>query len=362
MKKPSVLIMAGGTGGHIFPAMAVAQEFINQGCEIHWLGAKSGLEQTLIPEKNWPLYSLKISGFVNKSFIKKCFYLVELILAVIHAKKIIKKINPDIVIGFGGFPAAPGGIAAKLSGKWLAIHEQNAVAGKTNQLLAKFAHQILEGFPGVFDHALNSVYVGNPIRSEIEKIRWAKQEGEFNLLIVGGSLGARGINHLIPDVANLLEGSKINICHQVGRNNKDVIERLYQTNCQNSKINNIEVLEFIDDIASKYQWADLIVCRAGASTVCEINHVGLPAIYIPYPYHKDQQQMKNTQYVVNAKGAFVHEEFKTNCNDLADTVNLLVKNTELLNEMSKQTLSCAKQDSAKIITQKCLTLSKEFYL
>ncbi|MCJ8311782.1 MAG: undecaprenyldiphospho-muramoylpentapeptide beta-N-acetylglucosaminyltransferase [Saccharospirillaceae bacterium] len=362
MKKPIVLIMAGGTGGHIFPAMAVAQQFINQGCEIHWLGAQKGLEQTLIPEKNWPLHSLKISGFVNKSFVKKILYVFELAGAVFQAKKIINKINPDIVIGFGGFPAAPGGLAAKLSGKWLAIHEQNAVAGKTNKMLAKFAHIILEGFPGAFVDDVNTQYVGNPIRSEIEPVKWTKSKDVFNILIVGGSLGARGINLLLPDVIDLLDGDNINVCHQVGRNNKDLIEKLYRSNCKNKSIQNIEVLEFIDDMAAKYRWADLIVCRSGASTVCEVSHVGMPAIYIPYPYHKDQQQLKNTEFVVNAKGAFVCEEFDTQATTLAQKINNLITNNELLNKMSVQALTCAKQQSAQIIVQQCLKLSNEYYL
>ena len=362
MKKPIILIMAGGTGGHIFPAMAVAQEFINQGCDIHWLGAQKGLEQTLIPQKNWPLHSLKISGFVNKSFIKKIFYLFELFAAVLQARKIIKNINPDIVIGFGGFPAAPGGIAAKLCGKWLAIHEQNAVAGKSNTMLAKFAHTIFEGFPDAFINEVNTHYVGNPIRSEIEPIQWSKSNSEFNILIVGGSLGARGINLLLPEVINLLKSDDINICHQVGRNNKTAIERLYQTDCKNTFVKNIEITEFIDDMASKYQWADLIICRSGASTVCEVSHVGMPAIYIPYPYHKDQQQLKNTEYVVNAKGALVCEEFDTQAETLALKINEFIADGELLNKMSVQARKCAKQQSAQIIAQQCLKLSKEYYL
>ena len=345
-----VLIMAGGTGGHIFPALAVAQQFVKQGWQVQWLGAQVGLENSLIAETEYPLHRLQITGFVNKNRWQKVAYLWQLCKAILQARKIIRQIKPDLVLGFGGFPSAPGGVAAKLCSVPLVIHEQNAVAGMTNRYLAKLADAVLLGFPGAIAHKKQSLWVGNPIRSQLNSVKWTACAEKINILVLGGSLGAKGINLLMPEVMRLLDNQSLSLVHQVGKGNKASVLKLYQQASQSS----LRVVEFIDDMAEVYRQADLDICRSGASTVSELTNIGMPAFYIPYPYHKDQQQMKNTASVVEAGGAKVFAQFTTSAQQLADEITKIINQRSKLQSMSDNTLKCAKHQSAQLIVEHCL--------
>jgi UDP-N-acetylglucosamine--N-acetylmuramyl-(pentapeptide) pyrophosphoryl-undecaprenol N-acetylglucosamine transferase len=317
------LIMAGGTGGHIFPALAVAQQLRERGADIQWLGTQHGMESTLIPTHNILLHSLVVKGFRGKSFLKKMLAPFLLVKAVVAAILIIRRVAPDAVVGFGGYVAAPGGIAAFVLGKPLIIHEQNSVAGSTNKLLSLFATKKLEAFEGSLKGA---VLVGNPVRKSVvgllhdtdDKVGEVGQEAieidesvthnyaqrTQNILIMGGSLGALAINSVLPDAVNSLpKGMAINIWHQTGKGKSQLVSKNYKDLNISARVD-----EFIEDVTAAYRWADLIICRAGALTVSEVSIAAVPAIFIPYPHAIDNHQYVNAQWLVKNNAAKMIEQ------------------------------------------------------
>ena len=297
-----LLVMAGGTGGHVFPAIAVARELQQQGWEICWLGTKDRMEADLVPKHGIPIEFIQISGLKGKgvgALLKAPFAILR---AVMQARKIIKKFKPDAVLGMGGYVSGPGGIAAKLCGVPVILHEQNAVAGLTNVWLSKIARRVLQAFPNAFP---NAEVVGNPVRQDLFEIeapeqRFAERSYPINILVMGGSQGAQVINQTVPEVAKVL-GNQVFISHQVGKGKLAGVEEVYHAT------GNGVASEFIDDMKAAYEWADLVICRSGALTVCEIAAAGLPAIFVPFQ-HKDRQQFLNAEYLVEAGAAYVIEQ------------------------------------------------------
>lgn len=295
----SVLIMAGGTGGHVFPALAVAEELRARGAIINWLGTARGIENRLVPSANIQLHLMKVEGVRGRGFLGLLKAPFLIVYALLQALRIIHHVKPDVVLGFGGFASGPGGLAAKLSGRPLVIHEQNAVAGTTNRLLAKIADKVLAAFPRAFGDAFGELIVGNPVREQIKKlspvqIRYgarAQQKLPLQLLIVGGSLGAKAINELVPQaLAELPVDLRPTIWHQTGKGHSDttnVLYRRYQVNAN--------VVEFIDDMAAAYAWADVVICRAGALTVSELMVAGAASVLIPLPSAIDDHQTFNAK-------------------------------------------------------------------
>lgn len=305
-KKLSVLIMAGGTGGHVFPALAVADELRQRGATINWLGTSRGIEMRLVPAANIPLHLIKVEGVRGRGLLGLIKAPFLIIYAVLQALKVIRNIKPDVVLGFGGFASGPGGVAAKLSGKPLIIHEQNAVAGTTNRLLANLATKVLAAFPDAFSKTKikNEVVVGNPVREQIKNIspvasRYslrAQQQLPLQLLVVGGSLGAKAINELIPAAAaELPRNVRPVIRHQTGKNHAQATTALYMQHQVDAKVE-----EFIDDMAEAYAWADLVICRAGALTVSELMMAGVAAILVPLPSAIDDHQTFNAKNLSDA--------------------------------------------------------------
>lgn len=297
-----LLVMAGGTGGHVFPAIAVARELQQQGWEICWLGTKDRMEADLVPKHGIPIEFIQISGLKGKgvgALLKAPFAILR---AVMQARKIIKKFKPDAVLGMGGYVSGPGGIAAKLCGVPVILHEQNAVAGLTNVWLSKIARRVLQAFPNAFP---NAEVVGNPVRQDLFEIeapeqRFAERSYPINILVMGGSQGAQVINQTVPEVAKVL-GNQVFISHQVGKGKLAGVEEIYHAT------GNGVASEFIDDMKAAYEWADLVICRSGALTVCEIAAAGLPAIFVPFQ-HKDKQQFLNAEYLVETGAAYVIEQ------------------------------------------------------
>ena len=297
-----LLIMAGGTGGHVFPAIAVARELQQQGWEICWLGTKDRMEADLVPKHGIPIEFIQISGLKGKgvgALLKAPFAILR---AVMQARKIIKKFKPDAVLGMGGYVSGPGGIAAKLCGVPVILHEQNAVAGLTNVWLSKIARRVLQAFPNAFP---NAEVVGNPVRQDLFEIeapeqRFAERSYPINILVMGGSQGAQVINQTVPEVAKVL-GNQVFISHQVGKGKLAGVEEIYHAT------GNGVASEFIDDMKAAYEWADLVICRSGALTVCEIAAAGLPAVFVPFQ-HKDKQQFLNAEYLVETGAAYVIEQ------------------------------------------------------
>lgn len=302
-KSLTILIMAGGTGGHVFPALAVAEELRARGHSILWLGTARGIEMRLVPAANIALHLIKVEGVRGRGVtgLFKAPFLISYALG--QALTLMRKLNPDVVVGFGGFASGPGGMAAKILGKPLVIHEQNAVAGTTNRLLAKVATKVLAAFPGAFNSVPEKSVqvVGNPVRTTIHGIPGAKaryqtraeKNAPLQLLVLGGSLGAKAINELVPTaLAQLPRESRPAVWHQAGKNHADATTALYMQHQVNAKVD-----AFVDDMAAAYAWADLVICRAGALTVSELMAAGVAAILIPLPSAIDDHQTYNAKHL-----------------------------------------------------------------
>lgn len=316
--------MAGGTGGHVFPGLSVACYMREKGVEVHWLGTNQGLESRLVPNAQLPFHSIEITGLRGKGL--KYLYGAPFAItnAIYQAKKIIKKIEPSIVIGMGGYVSGPGGIASWLQGCPLIIHEQNAKAGLTNKILARIAKKVLEGFPATFKPSRNVVTIGNPVRSEIERLpppekRLYANRSAFRLLVLGGSLGAQALNEVVPRaLMRLKESERPEVLHQTGSKHFEVTKNNYKTSGIRTKL-----VPFIDDMAEAYAWADVVLCRAGALTVSELCTVGLGAIFIPFPYAVDDHQTANARIMVNQNAAFCIQQRDLTEDKLADIVREL---------------------------------------
>ena len=345
-----LLVMAGGTGGHVFPAIAVARELQQQGWEICWLGTKDRMEADLVPKHGIPIEFIQISGLKGKgvgALLKAPFAILR---AVMQARKIIKKFKPDAVLGMGGYVSGPGGIAAKLCGVPVILHEQNAVAGLTNVWLSKIARRVLQAFPNAFP---NAEVVGNPVRQDLFEIeapeqRFAERSYPINILVMGGSQGAQVINQTVPEVAKVL-GNQVFISHQVGKGKLAGVEEIYHAT------GNGVASEFIDDMKAAYEWADLVICRSGALTVCEIAAAGLPAVFVPFQ-HKDKQQFLNAEYLVETGAAYVIEQPEFTPEKLLAVLEPLIADRTKLTEMAikarvKATPAAAKRVAEVIVEE-----------
>ncbi len=317
---PKVLIMAGGTGGHVFPALTIASELLARGTRVEWLGTRQGLEARVIGNTSIPLHFISISGLRGKSVLKKLLAPFVIFIAIAQALWQIHRIQPGCVLGMGGFATGPGGVAARLLGKPLLIHEQNAVAGLTNRVLFPFARLVMEAFPGAFTRntrfsVLRSfvdvrkiTVIGNPVRPGILAIappeeRFPGRTGKLRLLVVGGSLGSVAINRVLPQaLAALAPEERPQVKHQCGNRNLDDT-RAWYAEAGLVLGAELELSSFIDDMASAYVWADVILCRAGASTIAEISAIGLPSILVPFPQSADDHQGENARILERAGAA-----------------------------------------------------------
>lgn len=301
-----VLIAAGGTGGHVYPALAVADYLREQNVKVTWVGTKKGLEHRVIPAANIPLEIISISGLRGKGLLNLIFVPLKLILAIAQVIKIFIKVKPDAVLGMGGFVSGPCGIAAYILRKPLYLHEQNAVPGLTNKVLSYFASTVMQAFPNSFKGRKNILTIGNPIRKDISEInkpeeRMGKRNDSLRVLIIGGSLGAQALNENVPQALfGMKKELQPNVWHQAGRNKLDATIANYK------KVNiEARVTEFIENMAEAYEWADLVICRAGALTISELANVGVAAILVPYPYAVDDHQTENAKYLTKVGAAIL---------------------------------------------------------
>jgi len=351
-----ILIMAGGTGGHVFPALAVADELRSRNVNIQWMGTKKGIEAKLVPTSGYPLNFISVQGLRGNGLLGWLLAPFKLIKAIIEAMKVIKQFNPDAVLGLGGFASGPGGVAARLMGKPLVIHEQNAIPGLTNRVLSKLAIHVLEGFPQSFNSSADAKWVGNPVRATIEELdkpehRMAERKGAINILVLGGSLGARSLNTLLPQAFALVE-KDYTIKHQCGVRHSDDCKKNYQ----HANVN-AEVVSFIDDMAVAYDWADLVICRAGALTIAELSAAGVGALLIPYPYAVDDHQTHNASALVTAGAATIMQEDDMTVESLTKTVQHLLADRSVLIEMAKNAHCLAKPGTASQIATLCLEVA-----
>jgi UDP-N-acetylglucosamine--N-acetylmuramyl-(pentapeptide) pyrophosphoryl-undecaprenol N-acetylglucosamine transferase len=355
-----IVIMAGGTGGHIFPALAVARVLQAKGCQVIWIGTENSMESRLVPQNQIAIRFIKIKALRGKGLWAKLLLPFRLVIAISQALTILKNIKPAAVLGMGGFVTGPGGIAAWLLRKPLLIHEQNAIAGMTNRYLARIASDIYEAFPNSFGYKTKVKCVGNPLRQDIVLLH--KQDRQeystsraLHLLVVGGSLGALVLNETVPAaIASLIADHKITptaltIRHQSG-------ERTY-THAHDAYLNNnvdAEVIEFIDSMSDAYIWADVVICRAGALTVSEVAAAGLPAIFVPFPYAVDDHQNKNAQVLAAAGAAEVIEQKELTPKVLAKSLLRFFREPGSLKAMSKISKEHAQLNATEIIARQCL--------
>ena len=326
-----VLIMAGGTGGHIYPGLALARELNQRNWAVEWLGTLTGLEKNIVPAAGYTLNAISISGIRGKGLKALLMAPYTVVRALFESIQVIRKIGPKLVIGLGGFASGPGGVAAKLLRIPLIVHEQNAVPGTTNKLLAVFANRVLMGFPNALG---KGVFIGNPIRPEIETVPSPEQRfsnrtsSKIRLLVLGGSRGARALNQLVPAALKQIQNAMaLDVKHQTG-------EALHDEAVAEYKLANVEaeVLPFIENMAATLAWADLVVCRAGALTIAELAAVGVGSILIPFPFAIDDHQTKNAQYLSEDGAAIVMQQKNLNQEKLAEVfLALLSDRTKLLN-------------------------------
>ena len=379
-----ILIMAGGTGGHVFPALSIAEDLLSRGVQVEWLGTRKGLEASVISETDIPLHFISIAGLRGTSLLKKLLSPLVILLAVVQAIRKLIQIKPGCVLGMGGFVTGPGGLAAWLLGKRLLIHEQNAVAGFTNQMLFPLASTVMEAFPGAFERKQeitrnrvlksfikpgNTIVVGNPLRKEISDLGVQKHNAratqtdavhrgdKLRILVIGGSLGAVAINKTVPAMLALLpEQQRPEILHQCGSKNLEQTLTFYGE----SKVdvgNTIQIRPFIENMASAYSWADIIIARAGAMTVSEIAAVGLASILIPYPFAVDDHQTENARFLVLAGAAEVIQQKDLDPQTLLALVQKFAMSDDFLQQASSKALAAGRLDATEKASSLCMEAS-----
>ena len=358
----TVLIMAAGTGGHVFPALSIAQKLQEQSIRTEWMGTHQGMENKLLEGTGIRIHAVSAKGLKGKGIARMIVAPFMLAQALIQSIRILSKLKPDCVLGMGGFVSGPGGLAAKLTGRKLVIHEQNAVPGFTNKLLAKIANQVFEAFPNTFPKSAKVLHTGNPLRKEIADLALRTRSLEeasrpLQILVLGGSQGALAINEVVPAVlADFPPEIRPSVRHQTGENTFERAKAAYADKGLDS-VDDITLVPFVSDMAEAYSWADLVICRSGASTVSEIAAAGLPSILIPYPHHSDQQQTHNANWLVRAGAAFLMEQKNLTVSALKALVLDLHKNRGKVQQMSDIAKSLAIYDADEIIARRCLELA-----
>lgn len=346
------LIMAGGTGGHIFPAKAVADKLAEEGWQIAWLGTADRMEAKLVPQFGYPLHTIAVSGVRGKGWASRLLAPWMVARAVWQAMRLCRQLQPDLVIGFGGYASGPGGLAAWLQGVPLLIHEQNAVAGTTNKLLAKFAKAVLVAFPQAFAGHPKQRVTGNPVRPELigKKPQNNCAEG-LNILVVGGSLGARIFNQTLPAIFKQAAAfGAIRVRHQTGSAELEATQALY---AEVPSTLDAQVTAFIDDMAQAYAWADVVICRAGALTVSEIASAGVAAVFVPLPSAIDDHQTANAGWLsergaaLRVKQADLSEQF------LLPLLQHWVEDKTPLQHMATQARVCAIDNATAQVVEVC---------
>ncbi|MEH6469757.1 MAG: undecaprenyldiphospho-muramoylpentapeptide beta-N-acetylglucosaminyltransferase [Halopseudomonas sp.] len=348
------LLMAGGTGGHVFPALATADCLREQGHRIEWLGSQKGIENRLVPAAGIVLHTISVTGLRGKGRLSLLLAPFKLLRALWQALAVVRRVNPDAVMGMGGFASGPGGLAAWLLGKPLLVHEQNAIPGLTNKILARFGKRVMEAFPGAFAANFAALHTGNPVRGDISSIaepaeRLAGREGAIRVLVVGGSLGAQAINECLPKtLAMMAEDQRPEVWHQAGVNNIAAAEQAYQQA-------GVEVrLEpFIDDMQAAYDWADLVICRAGALTVSELAMAGVASILVPFPHAVDDHQTANGQFLSANDAAVLLPQKQMSPERLLQLLQQLGDRQQLL-AMAQRARAVATPNATAVVAQQCL--------
>lgn len=355
MSAAPVAILAGGTGGHIFPGLAVAHVLRERGVPVIWVGAHGRMETRLVPAQGFALETIDIAALRGQGLLRTLTGPLRVLRAVWQARALLRRHRPRAVISFGGFAAGPGGLAARLAGLPLLVHEQNRVPGLTNRVLARFARRVLQGFPDSFDAALQPVTVGNPVRKDIAVVRppaerFAVRTGAVHLLVLGGSQGARALNEGVPQALAMLDAdARLNVRHQCG---EQLAQNTAQAYAQAGVAARIET--FIADMAEAYAWADLVVCRAGALTLAELCAVGVGSVLVPFPRAADDHQTRNAEFLVASAAAVLVAEGDAFVERLADAIRAPLADDALRLQLAQAARKLARPDAANRVADEVL--------
>jgi UDP-N-acetylglucosamine--N-acetylmuramyl-(pentapeptide) pyrophosphoryl-undecaprenol N-acetylglucosamine transferase len=353
MTQKCALVMAGGTGGHIFPGLAVAEALREAGWRVHWLGAPDSMESQLVPPRGFAFEAVAFGGVRGKGLTTLAFLPLKLLRAFWQSLQVVRRVKPDVVLGLGGYITFPGGMMASLWGKPLVLHEQNSVAGLANKVLAQLADRVFTAFPGVFK---TGQWVGNPLRRAFTEQatpaeRFAGRSGPLRVLVVGGSLGAKALNDIVPQALALMpEATRPQVIHQSGAKQ---IEAL-RANYANTGVQ-AELTPFIDDTASAFAHADLVICRAGASTVTELAAVGVAALFVPFPFAVDDHQTTNAQFLVASGGGWLVPQAELTAQNLAERLTALSRDT--LQDVAQKAHAQKKTNATREVVMACEELA-----
>lgn len=347
-----VLIMAGGTGGHVFPALAVADELRSRGVEVAWLGTRRGLEADVVPKANIDIFYINVAGLRGNGILGWILAPIKLVYALSQGISVMRQQKPLAVLGMGGFVTGPGGLAAWLTRRPLLVHEQNAISGLTNRLLVPFASVVMEAFPGAIAPG-KALHTGNPVRKDISALY--QDDGSkrqihdpLHILVVGGSLGAKALNEVIPEtLSHLDKESRPKVWHQTGKKHIEEAKAVYEKYAVDA-----DVVPFIDDMAKAYQWADLVICRAGAMTIAELAIAGVASILIPYPFAVDDHQTSNAHYLTDKQAAILVQQRDLNVNMLLEMLKELT--VSRLQQMADAAKSLALPHATRVVADKCV--------
>ena len=350
-----LLVVAGGTGGHIFPGIAVANDLKSQGWDVSWIGTPDRMESEVVPKHNIDIDFIHVQGVRGNGVKRLLTAPVTVLKAILAARKIIKRRKPNVILAMGGYVTGPVGIAAKLSSVPLVIHEQNAVAGMSNRLLAKVANVVLGAFPSAFSDKRFQV-VGNPVRESVALLQPKQTKQTINCLVVGGSLGAKVLNDTLPEVfAKLQSDVKVPLAvrHQSGKDQSEHLDKRYlDLGVQAS------VSDFINDMDKAYAWADIVICRSGALTVSEIAAAGKMALFVPYPHAVDDHQTANADYLVKDKAALIMPQSQFELDAIVDLLRPFMLQPELITEIAVKAKSLARLDATRSVAQVCAQISR----
>jgi len=358
-RSPTVLIMAGGTGGHVYPALAVAERLRAAGGRPAWLGVRHGLEAELVPRAAIDLFFVDLGGLRGRGALAWLLAPLRLAVALAQALGILRRVRPDAVLGMGGYASGPGGLAAWLLRRPLLIHEQNAVPGLTNRLLARLACRVMEGFPGSFPGRIRAEATGNPVRESVAgvpapAVRLAGRTGALRLLVLGGSQGARFLNEVVPAaLARLPERARVEVRHQAGARNLEAARAAYRSLGLDA-----EPIAYIEDMGAAYAWSDVVVCRAGAMTVAELAAAGVASILVPFPHAVDDHQTKNARYLADRGAAIVLPQRELDAGRLSRLLDELARARERLREMAEAARTLARPDAAARVAERCLEAAR----
>jgi UDP-N-acetylglucosamine--N-acetylmuramyl-(pentapeptide) pyrophosphoryl-undecaprenol N-acetylglucosamine transferase len=346
--------MAGGTGGHVFPALAVAEYLRGRGFPLLWLGTSKGLEWKVVPKAGFRLLTIGVSGLRGKALVTRLKGLFSMAAAFFQALGLFVRHRPAAVLGMGGFVSGPGGMAAWLLRIPLLIHEQNAIAGYTNTLLSRLAARVMEAFPGTFPPSSKAIHTGNPVRGEITGIpapsqRFSDHSGAACLLVVGGSLGAEALNHTLPGALARLSTERPRVWHQCGAGKAEDTSRRYAAQEVEARVES-----YIENMAEAYAWADLVVCRAGALTIAELAAAGVGAVLVPYPFAVDDHQTANGRYLADAGAAILVPQTELTAERLAGLLDGLLGSRERLRAMAEAARGVANPDATRRVAELCL--------